>query len=387
MTIAGSGAGHGGKKTNGSWRDGGAYGNGYNEADVTRIINEKIIALTGAKDTTDNLGTSVNDNLNRIAQNINKAPDGYHLSNHLNAFNGKATGVEVLYGNVNQKAVAAKVSKAIANALGIVDRGAKDGSLLAIARGTGAGKKVLLIEWCFIDNKSDMQKLMANMDKAISAMLSVFGYSTTVQPPKTETKPTTSTGLAKNTKPLTDGKVGDTVKVYDALYADSTGAGRSTAKRGATGVIKRIVGNNKKYLIENWGWAHANDIQLVKRATATTASKPTATPKVAQIATDGIWGSDTTKRLQQVLGTPVDGIISGQDSRYIKNIPSARTGSGGSQLIKAIQKKLGITADGYLGPNTIKAMQKHYGTPIDGVVSAKSNMVIAMQKALNSNKF
>lgn len=272
MSIAGSGAGHGGKKTNGNWRDGGAHGNGYNEADVTRTINKKIIALTGAKDTTDNLGTSVNDNLNRIAQNINKAPDGYHLSNHLNAFNGKATGVEVLYGNVNQKAIAAKLSKAIANALGIVDRGAKDGSWLAIARGTGAGKKVLLIEWCFIDNKSDMQKLMANMDKAISAMLSVFGYSKTVQAPTTAVKPATST-LAKNPKPLTDGKVGDTVKVYDALYADSTGAGRSTAKRGATGVIKRIVGNNKKYLVENWGWAHANDIQLVKRATTGYAAK------------------------------------------------------------------------------------------------------------------
>jgi len=102
----------------------------------------------------------------------------------------------------------------------------------------------------------------------------------TVQPPKTETKP--STGVAKNTKPLTDGKVGDTVKVFDALYANSEGAGRSTASRGKQGKIKRIVGNSKKYLIENWGWAHANDIQLVKRATASTPStpaKPTSAPK------------------------------------------------------------------------------------------------------------
>lgn len=306
MSIAGSGAGHGGKKTNGNWRDGGAHGNGYNEADVTRTINKKIIALTGAKDTTDNLGTSVNDNLNRIAQNINKAPDGYHLSNHLNAFNGKATGVEVLYGDVSQKAIAAKLSKAIANALGIADRGAKDGSWLAIARGTGAGKKVLLIEWCFIDNKSDMQKLMANMDKAISAMLSVFGYSTTVQPPKPEVKPST----AQNSK-----------------------------------------------------------------------------PKVRQITVDGKWGADTTRRLQEVLGTPIDGVISGQDRRYITNILSARAGQGGSLVIKAMQRKLGVKADGYLGPNTFRALQKHYGTPVDGFISPVSNVVMAMQRALNSNKF
>lgn len=78
--------------------------------------------------------------------------------------------------------------------------------------------------------------------------------------------------LAKNTKPLKDGKVGDLVKVYDALYRDSTGAGRSTAKRGKQGRIKRIVGNSKKYLVEDWGWAHPNDLQLVKRVTGGTAT-------------------------------------------------------------------------------------------------------------------
>lgn len=74
------------------------------------------------------------------------------------------------------------------------------------------------------------------------------------------TTPTTG----KNDKPVTNGKVGDKVKVFDALYADSYGAGRSTAKKGETGTIKKI--NNagtKKYLIENWGWSHADNIQAV----------------------------------------------------------------------------------------------------------------------------
>lgn len=97
-----------------------------------------------------------------------------------------------------------------------------------------------------------------------------------------------STGLAPNPKPLKDGKVGDTVKVYNALYRDSLGAGKSTAKRGKQGKIKRIVGNSKKYLIEDWGWAHPNDIQLVKRASAgkpSTSKTKTVTIDVLNVYT------------------------------------------------------------------------------------------------------
>ena len=181
--LISTGAGHGGLKTNGKWRDSGASANGRNEADLTRVINAKLIALTGAKDTTDNFGTSVDDNLYRIAKNINSHADGVALSHHLNAFNGKATGVEVLYGSTAQKPLAAQISATIAKALGIVDRGAKDGSWLAIARNTSQNKKVLLIEWCFIDNPSDMAKLDKNLDKAIQAVAEIFGYKAqTVKP-------------------------------------------------------------------------------------------------------------------------------------------------------------------------------------------------------------
>ncbi|WP_424685155.1 N-acetylmuramoyl-L-alanine amidase [Enterococcus sp.] len=84
----------------------------------------------------------------------------------------------------------------------------------------------------------------------------------------------TVSGLASNPKPLKDGKVGDTVKVYDSLYLTATGGGQSVKKRGQSGKIKRVYGNSKKYLIEDWGWAHANDIQLVKRGASGNASSP-----------------------------------------------------------------------------------------------------------------
>ena len=188
--LISTGASHGGLKTNNKWRDSGASANGRNEADVSRVINAKLIALAGAKDTTDNLGTSVDDNLYRIAKNINSHADGVALSNHLNAFNGKATGVEVLYGSTAQKPLAAKISAAIAKALGIVDRGAKDGSWLAIARNTNQNKKVLLIEWCFIDNPSDMAKLDKNLDKAVQAVAEIFGYKPLAVKPTPTAKPT-----------------------------------------------------------------------------------------------------------------------------------------------------------------------------------------------------
>lgn len=176
MSIISTGAGHGGLKTGGNWRDSGAVGSGYQEADVARTINAKIIAKTGVLDTTDNAGTSQNDNLAKIAAKINAGPDGWALSNHLNSYNGKASGIEVLYGSPSSADMANKVSAAIAGVLELPNRGAKDGSWLSIARNSYPGKKVLLIEWGFIDNPNDMKKLMANMDKSIDAALACFGY-------------------------------------------------------------------------------------------------------------------------------------------------------------------------------------------------------------------
>lgn len=265
MTIQSVHAGHGGKKNGNAWTDPGAVGCGYKEADVARTITDLMVKKTGAKNVTDNTSSTSNGIINNVAANINKCADGWQISNHLNAFNGKATGVEVLYGSASNKATAAKVSAAIAKTLGLVDRGAKDGSWLGIARNSGSGKKVLLIEWGFIDNASDMKALFAKMDAAVNAALAVFGYSAN----------SSSNNNTSTSKPAasTSFKVGDKVKITDALYKDSTGAGRSTASRGKAGTIKRVVSGNKPYLIDSLGWAHKNDIQLVTNTADTVAKK------------------------------------------------------------------------------------------------------------------
>lgn len=114
--------------------------------------------------------------------------------------------------------------------------------------------------------------------------------------------------------------------------------------------------------------------------------------KEEYIEVDGVWGPSTTKKAQKVFGTTVDGVVSNQYDIYKDKNPGLSVttfewkknpGNGGSALIKAIQKQVGIQQDGYIGPNTIKAMQKWLGTMQDGCVSKPSSMVKAFQKWLN----
>lgn len=113
-----------------------------------------------------------------------------------------------------------------------------------------------------------------------------------------------------------------------------------------------------------------------------------------QIPINGIWDSTLTKRLQEIFGTPADGIVSNQHSAYKAKNPGlgsgwdwqAKPNGKGSQLIKKMQEWAGMPAkqrDGEFGPNTCKAIQKKLGTTRDGYVSKPSAMVKALQRWVN----
>ncbi len=112
-------------------------------------------------------------------------------------------------------------------------------------------------------------------------------------------------------------------------------------------------------------------------------------PKKHIIDVDGKWGTDTTKKAQEIFKTTVDGIVTDQRAEYKSANPGLlafewkSNPAGYSELIKAIQKKVGATQDGWIGPNTIKKMQKYFGTAQDGCVSNPSDVVKAFQKWLN----
>lgn len=121
-------------------------------------------------------------------------------------------------------------------------------------------------------------------------------------------------------------------------------------------------------------------------------SKPTPPKNTGDLTVDGKWGEATTTALQRELGTPVDGEVSFQPVAYRDDNPGLLSGwdwtssPRSSNVIEALQDKLGVAADGRIGPNTITALQRKLGTPTDGVVSNPSLMVKELQRNLNAGK-
>lgn len=237
----------------------GASGCGLKEHEVAQKIHDKFRAATKAVDATDNVGRTVNDNLYNIVRKMNAVGKSYHVSHHLNAFNGTANGFEVWYyaGNTAAKKLAEEICIAVCKATGWVNRGAKATTSLYVIRASSGS--AILIEWGFVDSKKDMDIMSKKMDAGVNALLKVMGYAS---------GSSNSTSNTSN-QSTSNFKVGDKVKIVDALYKDNTGAGRSTASRGKTGTIKRVASGNKPYLIDSLGWAHKNDIQLVTSSNAT----------------------------------------------------------------------------------------------------------------------
>ncbi|WP_077603603.1 peptidoglycan recognition protein family protein [Oceanobacillus sojae] len=105
---------------------------------------------------------------------------------------------------------------------------------------------------------------------------------------------------------------------------------------------------------------------------------------------DGKWGNSTTRALQKALNTPIDGILSGQNRNSVTNAlygNTARFDGGGSVVVRALQRKVGVRDDGVLGPETVRALQRYLGTPQDGVLSRPSTVVKEMQRRLNAGTF
>lgn len=102
-----------------------------------------------------------------------------------------------------------------------------------------------------------------------------------------------------------------------------------------------------------------------------------------QLVVDGELGPKTIRRWQQVMGTKVDGVISNP-----------------SDLVKAVQRRLKATVDSSLVVDgkgivqdgkpykTVGALQRYLKSPVDMRMSSpKSQVVMALQRRLNENRF
>ena len=143
----------------------------------------------------------------------------------------------------------------------------------------------------------------------------------------------------------------------------------------------------------NGVWRRTRDYSVVAGVVSPYWGGPSsAAPVHASLDVDGWWGPATVRALQAALGTDQDGVVSNQDSRdmsAIGGVPSTawQVGRGGSDVIAALQSKVGVEADRYFEPNTCRALQRYLGTEQDGVLSRPSACVREMQRRLNSNTF
>ena len=166
------------------------------------------------------------------------------------------------------------------------------------------------------------------------------------------------------------GREGEYVRTVE--FNTSSGAGGSQSNGG--GVYRR--------------WRAHDDVCAVIRP-AYDAGGVTAE---GGLVADGWFGSATIRRLQEVLGTTIDGVVSSQPAEYRAENPALTSGwewtegdPEGSAVIEALQATLGgCEQDGLIGPETINRLEEHYGFEADGVLDGPSNTVIALQRALNN---
>jgi N-acetylmuramoyl-L-alanine amidase len=136
----------------------------------------------------DNTSKNQKDNINAIVKYHNSKSRDLDISVHFNANSptNDPRGTEVLY--LTEKALSAKVSKAIAEAGGLKDRGAKYRDNLGFLKGTV--KPAILIEVCFVDSAKDKELYEANFDKICKAIAeSIVGKKL----PSAKTEQATST--------------------------------------------------------------------------------------------------------------------------------------------------------------------------------------------------
>lgn len=176
---------------------------------------------------------------------------------------------------------------------------------------------------------------------------------------------------------------------------------RGRATGGQSGDQSGRETNLRSYYSYPWDWymryvGSSSSATTTTKKTTTTTKKATSSASTSKtnLEVDGLWGKATTTALQKALGTPVDGIVSGQSSADLKKCnrgglqdSSWKIGTGGSMMVRALQKKVGSAVDGYFGVNTCKALQKYLGTTVDGYVDKPSDMVKALQRKLNAGKF
>ena len=148
------------------------------EVEEARRVVEQVAEMLKARGVEvkvfhDNTSNSQSENLNTIIAYHNSQERDLDVSVHFNAYEptDRPMGCEVLY--VTQGALAGEISRAIAEAGDLIDRGAKKRSDLAFLNGTEMPS--VLVEVAFVDSTADAKAYEANFDVICEAIATVLG--------------------------------------------------------------------------------------------------------------------------------------------------------------------------------------------------------------------
>lgn len=158
----------------GHWKHIGSGANGIlNEVTEARKVTKRVYEILKELNVPctyfeDNTSVNQRQNINYLVGQHNKDRDGLIVSIHLNAGGdgSKGIGTEVLY--YDQKELAAKVAKAISDASGLINRGAKQRKDLGVLAQTY--EPAILIEVCFVNSVVDATAYRQNFEEICQAI-------------------------------------------------------------------------------------------------------------------------------------------------------------------------------------------------------------------------
>lgn len=363
--------------------DSGATGGGYTEAERVRALAKKIQQYGGSNVTVGDMSRDWYADNGISSLNISK--DWQIIELHMDAASASARGGHVI---INSTFSPDKYDKALASYISGILPGrsqtiVKRSDLANPKRAAVKGYAYRLLECGFISNATDRKIFNENIDEIAKGILKCFDIavsgssSSTSKPSSSASSSSEKYTLAKSTKVYTNASDAKNNKNATGTYS----AGTYYVYKKSDGMI-----NITKTKGKAGGWINPNSLSSSASSASSSTTKTT-------LKVDGYWGTSTTKRLQQIFKTTVDGKVSNQFSCYKSQNPGLDSGwdwksnpTGYSPLIKAIQKKVGAAQDGHIGPDTIKKIQKWMGCTQDGVFSAKSPCIKKLQQWCNNQK-
>lgn len=197
----------------------------------------------------------------------------------------------------------------------------------------------------------------------------------------------------------------------EICYSKSGGARFDAAERNAAAYIASLLktygwgisrvkrhkdwsGKNCPHRTMAYGWQRFLNMVSAAMGNAVPAG-PGGSSAPGRLEEDGKWGKDTTWKTQTVMGTPIDGIVSGQLISCKNCLPNCLESSWsfgkagkGSPMVRAIQGLVGAAADGLMGKKTVMAMQRFLNAhgfdcgKVDGILGYRT--ALAWQRYINS---